>query len=88
MRVTEKTLVRGAEYNLNVFLKQDDEWVVPSDMNKYVSYISSYSGNAKVKDGKVTIVAPDNEKDLTVTITAKLNSNGKTAKLTITIPAN
>lgn len=88
LRVTEKTLVRGAEYNLNVFLKQDDEWVVPSDMNKYVSYISSYSGNAKVKDGKVTIVAPDSEKDLTVTITAKLNSNGKTAKLTIKIPAN
>lgn len=88
LRVTEKTLVRGAEYNLNVFLKQDDEWVVPSDMNKYISYISSYSGNAKVKDGKVTIVAPDSEKDLTVTITAKLNSNGKTAKLTITIPAN
>lgn len=82
------TLKRLDSYNLDVQVKEGNNWVSSSDMNKYISYISSYSGNAKVKDGKVTIVAPDSEKDLTVTITAKLNSNGKTAKLTITIPAN
>lgn len=86
LRSTEKTLVRGAEYNLNVFLEQGGTWVAPSDMNKYVSYTSSNTKYATVDKGKVKIVAGDSEYDINVTITAKLKSNGKTAQLNIKIP--
>ena len=86
LRSTEKTLVRGAEYNLNVFLEQGGTWVAPSDMNKYVSYTSSNTKYATVDNGKVKIVAGDSEYDINVTITAKLKTNGKIAQLKIKIP--
>lgn len=79
------TLKRLDSYNLDVQVKEGNNWVSSSDMNKYISYTTSDKNYAKVNpSGKVTIVK-QGESDTVVYITAKLK-NGKSAKLTITIP--
>lgn len=79
------TLKRLDSYNLDVQVKEGNNWVSSSDMNKYISYTTSDKNYAKVtSSGKVTIVK-QGKSDTVVYVTAKLK-NGKSAKLTITIP--